>query len=105
RGRAPGSFLGPTAPACDAAQRSVAAPAARVPPLRLLGKQGLADPVANDCDLEASLERFEFAAEAAGIGVWDWNLTSGRWWVGAHFAARYGLDVSATSPEAELTRI
>lgn len=29
---------------------------------------------------EATAQRFAMATQSTGIGVWDWDLTAGRWW-------------------------
>jgi hypothetical protein len=46
---------------------------------------------------EASLERLELAAEAAGIGFWDWDLVADRLCPDAFLSARYGIGLRSVA--------
>ena len=50
---------------------------------------------------EASLERLELAAEAAGIGFWDWDLVADRLSPDSFLSARYGIGLRAGCSTAE----
>jgi two-component system sensor histidine kinase/response regulator len=55
--------------------------------------------------LEASLERLDLAAEAAGIGFWDWDLINDRVYADAHSAKLYGLSTTGAAATTELARV
>jgi two-component system, sensor histidine kinase and response regulator len=55
--------------------------------------------------LEASLERLDLAASAAGIGFWDWDLVNDRLCADAHSANVYGLSPVGASAAAQLSRL
>jgi two-component system sensor histidine kinase/response regulator len=50
---------------------------------------------------EANLERLELAAEAAGIGFWDWDLVADRLCPDSFLAARFGMGLRSGCPPAE----
>ena len=55
--------------------------------------------------LEASLERLDLAARAAGIGFWDWDLLNDRLSSDAYSATLYGLSPMGASAEPQLARL
>ena len=50
---------------------------------------------------DANLERLELAAEAAGIGFWDWDLVADRLCPDSFLAARFGMGLRSGCPPAE----
>ena len=50
---------------------------------------------------DAGLERLELAAEAAGIGFWDWDLIADRLCPDSFLSARYGVGLRSGCPTAE----
>jgi PAS domain S-box-containing protein len=50
---------------------------------------------------DANLERLELAAEAAGIGFWEWDLVAGRLCPDSFLAARFGMGLRSGCPPAE----
>jgi two-component system sensor histidine kinase/response regulator len=50
---------------------------------------------------ETNLERLELAAEAAGIGFWDWDLIADRICPDSFLAARFGMGLRSGCPPAE----
>ena len=55
--------------------------------------------------LEASLERLELAAEAAGIGFWDWDLLADRLSADAHGATLFGLSTTGVASREAFARL
>jgi PAS domain S-box-containing protein len=50
---------------------------------------------------DANLERLELAAEAAGIGFWDWDLVADRLCPDPFLSARFGIGLRGGCPPAE----
>ncbi len=50
---------------------------------------------------DANLERLELAAEAAGIGFWDWDLVADRLCPDRFLSARFGIGLRGGCPPAE----
>jgi two-component system, sensor histidine kinase and response regulator len=50
---------------------------------------------------DANLERLELAAEASGIGFWDWDLIADRLAPDRFLAARFGMGLRSGCPPAE----
>ncbi|GAB4404389.1 MAG: hypothetical protein OHK0039_04490 [Bacteroidia bacterium] len=49
-------------------------------------------------------ERLQLASEAAGIGVWDWNLDTGQFIWDARMRELFGVDKDPTTPTFEMWR-
>jgi PAS domain S-box-containing protein len=50
---------------------------------------------------DANLERLELAAEAAGIGFWEWDLRADRLIPDSFLSARFGMGLRSGCPPAE----
>ncbi len=50
---------------------------------------------------DANLERLELAAEAAGIGFWEWDLLADRLIPDSFLSARFGMGLRSGCPPAE----
>jgi two-component system sensor histidine kinase/response regulator len=51
--------------------------------------------------IDANLERLELAAEAAGIGFWEWDLIADRLAPDTFLSARFGMGLRSGCPPAE----
>jgi two-component system, sensor histidine kinase and response regulator len=51
--------------------------------------------------VDANLERLELAAEAAGIGFWEWDLIADRLVPDGYLKARFGMGLRSACPPAE----
>ena len=51
--------------------------------------------------VDANLERLELAAEAAGIGFWEWDLLADRLVPDGFLSARFGIGLRSGCPPAE----
>jgi PAS domain S-box-containing protein len=51
--------------------------------------------------VDANLERLELAAEAAGIGFWEWDLLADRLVPDGFLSARFGMGLRSGCPPAE----
>jgi len=51
--------------------------------------------------VDANLERLELAAEAAGIGFWEWDLVADRLLPDSFLQARFGMGLRSACPPAE----
>ena len=51
--------------------------------------------------VDANLERLELAAEAAGIGFWEWDLVADRLIPDSFLSARFGMGLRSACPPAE----
>jgi two-component system, sensor histidine kinase and response regulator len=51
--------------------------------------------------VDANVERLELAAEAAGIGFWEWDLLADRLVPDAFLSARFGMGLRSGCPPAE----
>jgi two-component system sensor histidine kinase/response regulator len=51
--------------------------------------------------VDANLERLELAAEAAGIGFWEWDLVADRLLPDGFLQARFGMGLRSACPPAE----
>jgi two-component system, sensor histidine kinase and response regulator len=51
--------------------------------------------------VDANLERLELAAEAAGIGFWEWDLVADRLIPDGYLRARFGMGLRSACPPAE----
>lgn len=68
-------------------------------PLQMLGTvQDITARIAAERRLRESEQRFSFAVEGAGDGVWDWDMRSGRMLFSGHYEAMLGYQRGEVEP-------
>ena len=70
--------------------------------VRLMGTvQDITERVKAENQLKQSEERFSFAVEGAGDGVWDWDMKSGAMGLSANYEGMLGYEKSEIEPTIE----